>query len=87
MKSIAKGLCAAALLGYLIAGTSPALALSASLAIKCRQMALAKYPPTRPGVKHGTAAEERTFYRDCISHNGVMPEDDVSGPAAPPSKK
>lgn len=88
MKTITTGFVAAMLLGLAVASSvsTPALALSADLAIKCRQMAIERYPPTRPGVKRGTAEEERNFYRDCVANKGSMPDGNPSKPNAAPPK-
>jgi hypothetical protein len=53
----------------------PAFAISATLAKTCREMAIKNYPPKRPGSKTGNADAQRRFFRDCISKNGVMPND------------
>jgi hypothetical protein len=61
---------------------TPASAITANTAKKCREMAIRAYPPTPPGTKTGTTEAERDFYRACIANNGATPADDT--PTIPP---
>ena len=53
---------------------SPAHAITAALAVKCRQTAFKMAPPRPVGSKHGNAAKERQLFGYCIAHDGQMPE-------------
>lgn len=88
MKSFTKVLFVAALFGFSInlAASTPASAISADLANKCRQMAIKAHPPQRAGTKTGTAGEERQYYRDCIANGGSIPDDKTQNSSAPPSR-
>ena len=50
---------------------SPASAISADLANKCRAIAIKSHPPTPPGAKTGSAKAERDSYLACITNNGI----------------
>jgi hypothetical protein len=89
MRYIAIGFCGSALLSLVVAATAstPAAAISADLAIKCRNMAVKAYPPKRIGSKSGNAAAERKYYQSCITNNGEGPAEDKQSPEPqPPSK-
>jgi len=88
MNYLARVLCASALFGSFVifAMPTPAAAISADLANKCRQMAIKAHPPQRVGSKTGTAAEERKFYRDCLANGGSMPDDKTQSPSPAPSR-
>jgi hypothetical protein len=59
-----------------LAATSPANAISADLAKKCRDMAIKAHPYKLPGEKGpGTAGSQRTYFSDCISKGGNMPSE------------
>lgn len=89
MKHFAIGFCATALLGLftLESATTPAAAISANLAIKCRNMAIKAYPPKRTGTKGGTAGAERKYYQACLKNNGSAPDDDKQNPPPQPTSK
>jgi hypothetical protein len=73
----------------LIAMTSigtPASAISADLANKCRAMAIKAHPPTLPGAKKGSAQAERAFYQSCIANGGHAPDDDTHKDQTSPPK-
>jgi hypothetical protein len=62
---------------------SPALAISADLAKKCREMAIKAHPPVPAGTKSSYAQAERDFFSNCISKNGDVKD---NGPQkAPPA--
>jgi len=86
VKSIAKLLFTSTLLGlfaYLVA-TPPAMAITADLANKCRQLAIKAHPPQPIGAKTGTAGAERKYYGDCIANGGSAPDEKTqTSPAAP----
>lgn len=50
---------------------APAVAISADLAKKCREMAIKAHPPAPAGTKPYAQAE-RDFFRDCVAKNGQM---------------
>ena len=64
---------------------SPAVAISAELAKKCRDMAIKAHPMTLPGTTPYAAAE-RDFFRVCISKNGNMTNTDTEK-APPPTQQ
>jgi len=64
---------------------SPAVAISAELAKKCRDMAIKAHPMTLPGSTPYAAAE-RDFFRVCISKNGNMTNTDTEK-APPPTQQ
>lgn len=66
--------------------TAPASAISADLAIKCRDMAIKAHPPKQPGGKKGYAQAERNFFRLCVSNNGKMPDSDTQKDTSPAPK-
>jgi hypothetical protein len=63
----------------ILSASSPAAAISADLAKKCRGMAIKAHPPTQVGTTPYAAAE-RDFFRDCVSKNGDMPDSDKDNP-------
>lgn len=69
-----------------LAASTPAWAISADLAKKCRQMAFKAYPPKRVGTKVGNAQESRKYYRACLANGGAPPEDAPEKPATPPTR-
>jgi hypothetical protein len=82
MQYFARGLCGSALLSLVVVGAlaTPAVAISADLAIKCRNMAVKAYPPKRVGSKRGNAVAERKYYQSCITNSGVAPAEDRQSP-------
>ena len=83
MKRILIGLAAIQLM---ILGTaSPAGAITAELAKKCRDMAIKSHPPPTPPGNKAYAQAERDFFRECVSRNGQMSDNgaqqDQSKPA------
>jgi len=49
-------------------------ALTAELAKKCQRLAAKAYPPVVTGMKKGNAANERAYFKECVSKGGDMPE-------------
>jgi hypothetical protein len=89
MRHIARDFCGSALLGLVVAAAvaTPAAAISADLAIKCRNLAVKAHPPKPVGSKKGNAVAERKYYRSCIANNGEGPAEDKQSPQPqPPSK-
>jgi hypothetical protein len=86
MNHISKGFSVALALIALTSMATPASAISADLAKKCRAMAIKSHPPIIPGAKTGNSQAERTFYLQCISNGGAAPDNDTPKVAAPPSK-
>jgi len=79
-------------IGFVLAATSTANAISADLAKKCRDMAIKAHPYKYPGEKGaGTAQAERSYFSDCITKDGNMPNqtpatsqsDSTQSPAQP----
>ena len=68
MRSILAAVAAVAIsVQILILSTaSPAIAISADIAKKCREMAIKSHPSARAGTAPYAQAE-RDFFRDCIS--------------------
>jgi len=66
--------------------STPASALSAELAKKCREMAIKAHPPTRTGAKTGTAKAQSDYYRACIANNGAAPDNNMQRFTAPTAK-
>jgi hypothetical protein len=54
--------------------TSPAVAISVELAKKCRDMAIKAHPPPSSLGGKAYAQAERSFFSECVSRNGQMPE-------------
>jgi hypothetical protein len=50
----------------ILSGASPAIAISADLAKKCREVAIKAHPPEPAGTR-SYAQAERDFFRNCIS--------------------
>jgi hypothetical protein len=65
---------------------SPAAALSADLAKKCRDMAIKSHPPPIPPGGKAYAEAERTFFSECVSKNGDMTVQPPSSPDTPEKK-
>jgi hypothetical protein len=63
----------------IIWASSPAAAISAELANKCREMAIKAHPPPSPPGNKAYAQAEREFFRTCVSQNGQMPANDAPG--------
>lgn len=55
-----------------LCAASPAAAISADLAKKCRAMALKAHPAPSPPGNKAYAQAERDFFADCVSKNGQM---------------
>ncbi len=55
-----------------VSAASPAAAISADLAKKCRDMAVKAHPPPTPPGNKAYAQAERDFFRECVSKNGQM---------------
>src|ERR1700693_492986 len=53
----------------------PALAISADLAKKCRDLAIKAHPYTVPGMKAGNAEGQRAYFKDCVEKGGNMAAD------------
>jgi hypothetical protein len=53
---------------------SPAAAIGADLAKKCRDMAIRAHPPPIPPGNKAYAQAERDYFRQCVSRNGQMPD-------------
>lgn len=87
MKLIASWACAAAAVCVcLMVASPPASALTAELAKKCQRLAAQAYPPVLAGMKKGNAANERAYFKECVSKDGNMPEPEPhsANPAEPP---
>lgn len=65
-----------------LASPPPASAITAELAKKCQRLAAKAYPPVLAGMKKGNAANERAYFKECLSKDGNMPEPEPQ-PAAP----
>jgi hypothetical protein len=63
----------------LILSGSPAMAISAELAKKCRDLAIKAHPPSPAGTS-SYAQAERDFFSYCVSKNG-----DVTATQKPPA--
>ena len=59
---------------------SPAAAISAELANKCRDMAIKSHPPPFPLGNKAYAQAERDFFRTCVAKRGQMPDSDAPNP-------
>lgn len=68
-----------------MAVVSPAAAISADLAKKCRGMAIKAHPPEPVGTTP-YAQLERDFFRNCIAKNGEMPDSDNGSGQTPSSR-
>jgi hypothetical protein len=60
-------------LSIILYPVSPAAAISADLAKKCRDMAIKSHPPPIPPGGKAYAQAERNFFSECVSKNGEMP--------------
>ena len=49
-----------------------ALALTADLAKKCREMMVKEYPPQTAGSPTGRAQQERSYFQACVAQGGNM---------------
>jgi hypothetical protein len=67
-----------------LAAPSPAAAVTADLAKRCREMAVKAHPPKAPGSKPYAQAE-REYFRECVANKGNMPEDSSQSPSAMPT--
>jgi hypothetical protein len=67
-----------------LCAASPASAISADLANKCRNMAIKAHPPPIPLGSKAYAQAERAFFSECVAKNGQMqstePPKDANGP-------
>lgn len=59
---------------------SPAAAISAELANKCRDMAIKSHPPPFPLGNKAYAQAERDFFRTCVAKKGQMQDSDAPNP-------
>jgi hypothetical protein len=59
---------------------TPAAAISAELANKCRDMAIKSHPPPFPLGNKAYAQAERDFFRTCVAKKGQMPDSDAPNP-------
>jgi hypothetical protein len=75
----------AAALEVLRLSASPAFALTAELAKKCRDLAIAAHPTQLAGTS-AYAAAQRDFFNQCIAKNGDMDSGNPGGNNAPPAK-
>ncbi len=73
------------LCGSVLCASSPANAISADLANKCRAMAIKAHPPPFPPGNKAYAQAERAFFSECVSKNGQMQNADA--PKAPDNPK
>ena len=64
----------------------PASAITVDLAKKCRALAIKTHPPTRIGVKTGSARAQSEYYRACITNNSSMPDTNTQQTTAPTAK-
>ena len=63
-----------AIIALPLVASSPAGAITADLARKCRSMALEANPSAPVGTKGGTSAKaQRDYYKLCLSRDGDMP--------------
>jgi hypothetical protein len=65
---------------------TPAVAITADLANKCRQLAIKAHPPQRVGAKTGSAEVERKYYRDCLTNGGAAADDKTQNPPVAPAR-
>jgi len=70
---------------FILSAGSPAAAITADLAKKCREMAVKAHPPPKPAGNRAYAQAERDFFRECVSKNGQM--EDTSHPGAAPANQ
>ncbi len=71
----------------IFAAASPAAAISADLAKKCRDMAIKSHPPPIPPGNKAYAQAERDFFRECVSRNGQMPNNGVQQDQSNPGSR
>ncbi len=70
---------------FILPAGSPATAITADLAKKCREMAVKAHPPPKPPGNKAYAQAERDFFRECVSKDGHM--DDNNPPRTAPAKQ
>ena len=63
-----------------VSAATPAAAITAELANKCRAMAIKAHPPPFPLGNRAYAQAQRDYFRECVSKNGEM---ESGGPAKP----
>jgi len=63
-----------------VSAATPAAAISADLAKKCRQMAIKAHPPPVPLGNEAYAQAQREFFRECVAKNGEVPITDAAKP-------
>jgi len=66
---------------FILSAGSPAAAITADLAKKCREMAVKAHPPPKPPGNKAYAQAERDFFSECVSKNGQMEDNSHSGAA------
>lgn len=66
--------------------TTPASAITAELATKCRELSIKAYPPQRAGAKSGNASEARKYYNACVTNGGTPPDDKTKNPPPAPAR-
>jgi hypothetical protein len=76
---------AVAALQILLLSVSPSFAITAELAKKCRDLAIAAHPTQLAGTS-AYAAAQRDFFNQCVVKNGDMDSSNPSGNNAPPAK-
>jgi hypothetical protein len=59
-----------------LCAASPAQAISADLAKKCRDLAIKSHPPPLPPGGKAYAQAEREFFASCVAKNGQVQSDD-----------
>jgi hypothetical protein len=64
----------------IVCAASPAAAISADLANKCRDMAIKAHPPPFPPGNKAYAQAERDFFGTCVSKNGQVPDAPAPSP-------
>jgi hypothetical protein len=57
-------------LSFYLLSMHSAPAITADLAKKCREMALAAHPTQPPGSKIGSASAQLEYYRNCVAKKG-----------------
>jgi hypothetical protein len=65
-----------------VSAATPAAALTAELANKCRAMAIKAHPPPFPLGNKAYAQAQRDYFRECVSKNGEMPSGSPAKPSA-----
>jgi hypothetical protein len=75
----------AAALEVLLLLVSPAFAITAELAKKCRDLAIAAHPTQLAGTS-AYAAAQRDFFNQCVAKNGDMDSGNATNNNAPPAK-